>query len=68
MQKTQEVAPEAIYVLSEEAMQLLHISRRTLERWVADGTLPFIRTAGRGPRRYLKSDIDILLSGERIAS
>lgn len=52
---------------SAAVMALLHISRRTLERYVADGELPFSRLPS-GHRRYFRADVEALLSPERSAS
>lgn len=41
----------------KETMEILNISKRTLQRWDNDGTLPSVRTAG-GHRRYNESDIE----------
>lgn len=62
MQKTQDDAQDAT-LLSSEAMTQLKISRRTLERWVADGRLPAVKVGGFGARRYRQADVDALLSG-----
>ena len=64
MQKSQELAPDE-YLISSEVMDILKISRRTLERWVAEGKLPAIKIGGFGARRYLRSDVDALLRGDR---
>lgn len=66
MQKMQDDAPDATLV-SAEVMARLKISRRTLERWVADGRLPAVKIGGFGARRYRESDVDALLRGQRPA-
>ena len=66
MQKMQDDAPDAT-LLSSEVMSRLKISRRTLERWVADGRLPAVKVGGFGARRYLESDVEALLRGEQPA-
>lgn len=60
MQKTQEVVADDL-LLSREVMELARISRRTLERWVADGKLPAFKVGGSGDRRYRRSDVYALL-------
>lgn len=52
------------YLGSAEAMDRLQISRRTLERWVADGRLPAVKVGGFGARRYKLADVEALLRGE----
>ena len=66
MQKTQDL-PEAETLLSSEVMEMAKISRRTLERWVADGKLPSVKVGGFGARRYKRIDVETLLRGERVA-
>ena len=66
MPKTQEV-PEGEYLTSAEVMDALKISRRTLERWVAEDKLPAMKIGGFGARRYKSNDISALLRGERVA-
>lgn len=63
MQKTQEL-PESEYLVSSEVMELAKISRRTLERYVADGKLPTTKIGGFGSRRYQRADVEALLRGE----
>ena len=41
----------------KETMEILNVSKRTLQRWDNDGTLPSVRTAG-GHRRYNEIDIE----------
>ena len=53
------------HLKSSEVIALAAISRRTLERWVADGTLPAVKVGG--TRRYKRSDVEALLRGERAA-
>ena len=53
------------HLKSSEVIALAAISRRTLERWVADGTLPAVKVGG--TRRYLRSHVEALLRGERAA-
>lgn len=65
MQKSQE-QPETEYLVSAEVMDLLKISRRTLERWVADEILPAVKIGGFGARRYKRTDVLALLRGESI--
>jgi excisionase family DNA binding protein len=67
MQKTQEIGADDI-LLSSEVMAIAKISRRTLERWVADGTLPATKVGGRGARRYRRTDVEALLRGEAVAT
>lgn len=62
MQKMQDDAQGAMLV-SAEVMQRLKISRRTLERWVADGRLPAVKVGGFGARRYREADVEALLRG-----
>lgn len=50
-------------LVSAEVMQRLKISRRTLERWVADGRLPAVKVGGFGARRYREADVEALLRG-----
>jgi excisionase family DNA binding protein len=63
MSKTKEL-PEGEYLTSAEVMDALKISRRTLERWVADDKLPATKIGGFGSRRYKSAHIDALLRGE----
>lgn len=63
MQKSQGL-PDNEYLVSSEVMELAKISRRTLERYVADGKLPSAKLGGFGSRRYLRADVDSLLRGE----
>lgn len=51
-------------MLSAEVMDVLQISRRTLDRWVAEGKLPAHKVGGFGARRYLRADVHALLRGE----
>ena len=53
------------HLKSSEVIALAAISRRTLERWVADGTLPAVKVGG--TRRYKRADVEALLRGERAA-
>ena len=53
------------HLKSYEVIALAQISRRTLERWVADGTLPAVKVGG--TRRYKRADVEALLRGERAA-
>jgi excisionase family DNA binding protein len=50
------------FMRSREVMELADISRRTLDRWTSNGTLPVIRPAG-SQRRYRRTDVERLLSG-----
>lgn len=61
MQKVQEVVEDDL-LLSREVMDIARISRRTLERWVADGKLPAFKVGGFGDRRYLRSDLTAILT------
>ena len=63
MQKTDE-QPESEYLLSADVLELAKISRRTLDRWVADNKLPAVKVGGFGARRYKRSDVEALLRGE----
>jgi len=51
------------FMRSREVMELADISRRTLDRWTSNGTLPVIRPAG-SQRRYRRADVERLLGGE----
>ena len=53
------------HLKSSEVIALAQISRRTLERWVADGTLPAVKVGGL--RRYQRVHVEALLRGERAA-
>ena len=63
MQKMQEDAADE-YLVSADVMRELQISRRTLERYVADGKLPAVKLGGFGDRRYKRSSVKALLRGE----
>ena len=61
MQKVQDVDADDM-LTSNGVMELAQISRRTLERWVADGKLPFQKLPGSGERRYLRADVEYLIT------
>jgi hypothetical protein len=60
MQKTQDIG-DSDTLASADVMKRLHISRRTLERYVADGVLAALYLPS-GHRRYRPEDVDALLS------
>ena len=60
MPQTPEVA-EKEYLSASEALQTVHISRRTLERYIAAGDLP-VSYLPSGHRRFLRADVLALLS------
>ncbi len=44
----------------EELAQLLHVSKRTVERWIAECSIPFIKLPKRGSKtniRFLKMNV-----------
>ena len=45
-----------------ETLDLLQISRSTLDRWVSTGLLPVIQPFPRGERRFRRSDVEHLLA------
>lgn len=53
------------HLKSGEVMTALRISRRTLDSWVADGSLPAVKVGGQ--RRYNRVDVEAILRGERAA-
>jgi excisionase family DNA binding protein len=63
MSKSHEVGSDDS-LISSEVIELAKISRRTLERWVADGKLPAVKIGGFGARRYRRTDVEALLRGE----
>ena len=67
MSKSHEVDSDDSLV-SSEVIEMAKISRRTLERWVADGKLPAVKIGGFGARRYRRSDVEALLRGESARS
>ena len=60
-EQTKQEAPD--YLRSAEVMELARISRRTLDRWTADGILPVIKRPGM-QRRYRRDAVERLLAGE----
>jgi len=66
MQKMQDL-PQTEYLVSSEVISMAKISRRTLERWVANGSLPAVKIGGVGARRYKRVHVEALLRGERAA-
>lgn len=47
-------------ITKEELAELLHVSKRTIERWVEENRVPFIRLPKRGSKsnvRFLKSTV-----------
>lgn len=47
-------------ITKEELAELLQVSKRTVERWVEEGRIPFIRLPKRGSKsnvRFLKSNV-----------
>jgi excisionase family DNA binding protein len=62
MANEQEVAAT---LTSSDVMKRLNISRRTLERYIADEKIP-VRRLPSGHRRFLAADVEALL-GERVA-
>jgi len=46
---------------NKQAMELLHVSRSTLQRWRNEGKLPYRQVSGK--ILYKRSDIDQLLEG-----
>lgn len=64
MQKMQELA-EAEFLLADEVMSIARISRRTLDRWVADKTITAYQVSPRTVRRFKRAEVVALLSGER---
>lgn len=71
MQETQDRAQEIVqapeFILAEEVMHLARISRRTLDRWVADGTLPAYQVSPRTVRGFKRDEVVALLTRERVA-
>lgn len=49
------------YLVSSEVLAILRVSRRTLERYVADGKLRTSKVAS-GNRRYRRSDVLALIA------
>lgn len=60
MQKMQEIGEEET-LATADVMSRLHISRRTLDRYVADGKLSAAYLPS-GHRRYSSGEVDALLS------
>jgi len=50
-----------IYIRPKEASNLLHVTTKTLNNWEKDNKIKCVRTHG-NHRRFLKSDIDLLMS------
>lgn len=53
------------YLTINDVSGLLQVTPRTVHRYVAAGRLPGFRLAGRGPFRFLASDVDRLLVPEQ---
>lgn len=66
MQKLQEIGEDAT-LATADVMARLHISRRTLDRYVADGKLAAFYLPS-GHRRYLSSDVTALLAPSSVPS
>ena len=60
-EQTTREAPD--YLRSREVMELARISRRTLDRWTAEGILPVIKQPGT-QRRYRRDVVERLLAGK----
>lgn len=44
----------------EQLAELLHVSKRTVERWIAECTVPFVRLPKRGAKtniRFLRTNV-----------
>jgi predicted site-specific integrase-resolvase len=65
MQETQAVELSE-YLTRAEVLRFLHISPRTLERYVAAAKLP-VSYLPSGHRRYARADVEALLTRERAA-
>jgi predicted site-specific integrase-resolvase len=65
MQKSQPVEVSE-YLSRAEVLRFLHISPRTLERYVATAKLP-VAYLPSGHRRYARSDVEALLTRDRVA-
>lgn len=57
------IAEPQDYLRSREVMELARISRRTLDRWTAEGILPVIKNPGT-QRRYRRADVVKIVTGE----
>lgn len=66
MQKMQTSGAAPDFMLSAEVMELARISRRTLDRWVAEGILPAYQVSERTVRRYRRDHVDAILRGEKV--
>jgi excisionase family DNA binding protein len=54
------MTPEDEVITKEELAELLQVSTRTVERWVEESRIPFIRLPKRGSKsnvRFLKSNV-----------
>jgi excisionase family DNA binding protein len=54
------MTPEDEVITKEELAELLQVSIRTVERWVEESRIPFIRLPKRGSKsnvRFLKSNV-----------
>ena len=51
----------ALYFTRQEAADHLHISTRTLDRWVTDGVIPAYRVRGIQSLRFKQTDIEAML-------
>lgn len=54
------MTPEDEVITKEELAELLQVSTRTVERWVEESSIPFIRLPKRGSKsnvRFLKSNV-----------
>lgn len=68
MQKTQEIGETASveFLRSDEVMDLLRISRRTLDRWATSGRLPSSQPGGeRATRLYPRKEIEAMATPSR---
>lgn len=54
------MATEDEIMTKEQLAELLHVSKRTVERWIEEGRVPFIRLPRRGAKcnvRFMRSTI-----------
>lgn len=64
MTSAQDPATSEAYLSPAETRDRLRISRRTLQRWVADGKLHAAARLPNGHKRFAAADVEALLSRE----
>lgn len=65
--RPKEPPPPGLWMTIGEAARLLHLHANTLRRWAEQGIIRTIRIGTRHDRRFLREDVEALLSDESVA-